>query len=68
MKQKITKKKIEIQETNINGNYGRIIIQENNKESSPSQREEKIIIKKIKMKIQIMIILIIINIIFIKEI
>ena len=41
------KKKIEIQETNINGNYGRIIIQENNKESSPSQREEKIIIKKI---------------------
>ena len=37
------KKKIEIQETNINGNYGRIIIQENNKESSPSQREEKII-------------------------
>ena len=41
------KKKIEIQETNINGNYGRIIIQENNKESSPSQREGKIIIKKI---------------------
>ena len=35
------KKKITVQEENINGNYGRILIQESNKDSSSSQREEK---------------------------
>ena len=45
-----TKKKITVQEENINGNYGRILIQESNKDSSSSHRDDKKD-KKIQKKI-----------------
>ena len=46
-----TKKKYTVQEENINGNYGRIIIQESNKDSSSSQRDPNLENKKINKKI-----------------